>query len=375
MPHASDPCAFAPIAARLGAWYDVHRRDLPWRDVGDAYRIWLSEVILQQTRVAQGLGYYRRFVARYPTVEALAAASEDEVLKLWQGLGYYSRARNLLAAARQVMTEFGGVFPTRSDQLSRLRGIGAYTAAAVASFSAGEAVAVVDGNVARVLARLFDIAEPVADGAGRRLVEALADAMLDRRHPARHNQAMMELGALVCLPSAPTCADCPVAAYCEARRRATVTQRPVRRQRGAVPVVELHYLVVLHDGRFLVHRREGSGIWQGLYEFVRVDGDATGGVAAWLDRCLTPSARQSVGRITPLLAHLEHRLTHRQLIADVHVVETTRPLATSDFVAAPAGGYRAVGRAEWDEMAVPRPIAIANEKLFAFLDGHSQNNL
>ena len=212
------------IADILLDWYSREGRDLPWRRTRDPYRIWLSEVILQQTRVAQGTEYYLRFVGRFPDVRALAAASEDEVLKLWQGLGYYSRARNLHAAARQVVDDFGGRFPTTFAGVRSLRGVGDYTAAAVCSAAYSLPYAAVDGNVYRVLSRLFDIAEPIDTASGRRLFAELARSQLDERDPGRYNQAIMDFGALRCTPSPPRCGECPfgdrclaLAAECEGR--------------------------------------------------------------------------------------------------------------------------------------------------------------
>ena len=202
------------IADILLDWYSREGRDLPWRRTRDPYRIWLSEVILQQTRVAQGTEYYLRFVGRFPDVRSLASASEDEVLKLWQGLGYYSRARNLHAAARQVVDDFGGRFPTTFAGVRSLRGVGDYTAAAVCSAAYSLPYAAVDGNVYRVLSRLFDIAEPIDTASGRRLFAELARSQLDERDPGRYNQAIMDFGALRCTPSPPRCGECPFGDRC-----------------------------------------------------------------------------------------------------------------------------------------------------------------
>ena len=195
------------IADKLIDWYGVNGRDLPWRRTRDPYRIWLSEVILQQTRIAQGMDYYLRFVARFPDVGALAAADEDEVLKLWQGLGYYSRARNLHAAARQVVERYGGRFPAAYADVRSLKGVGDYTAAAVCSIAYDAPCAVVDGNVYRVLSRLFDLDLAIDTAEGRKAFAALADEQLDRRRPARYNQAIMDFGALQCTPANPSCND------------------------------------------------------------------------------------------------------------------------------------------------------------------------
>jgi A/G-specific adenine glycosylase len=354
------------LTADLGAWYDLHRRDLPWRRTRDPYLIYLSEIILQQTRVAQGYDYYLRFARSYPTVADLATAPADEVMKLWQGLGYYSRARNLMAAARQVMEEFGGTFPTTAHDLARLKGVGPYTAAAIASLAYDEPVAVVDGNVYRVLARLFDVDTPIDTPAGVRLFRALADDLLDRAHPARHNQAMMEMGALQCTPTTPDCTTCPVADRCAALMNDTVDLRPVKQQRLKVRTRFLHYFIIEHEGNFLIHRREEGDIWAGLYEFVLAERDAPTPVETLLAELLTPEAQSAVTRVTPLLLHEKQRLTHQLLQADSYVVSTARPLTTSDLTVK-AADYFTVSARNWLNFAVPKLISTLNGKLFAHL--------
>lgn len=262
-------------------WYIENHRPLPWRETRDPYRIWLSEVILQQTRVAQGLEYYLRFVERFPTAVDLAGADEDEVLKLWQGLGYYSRARNLHAAARQVAERHGGVFPTDYAAVRALRGVGDYTAAAIVSFSTDAPYAVVDGNVYRVASRLLDIDTPIDTTAGRKEFAAAAQRLLEEfletvgrkgEGAGRYNQAVMELGALVCTPRSPQCEACPLGTACLARRNGTVAERPVKQGRTVQTPRWFNYLhLVDRQGRTVVCRREGNDIWRGLYEFPLVE--------------------------------------------------------------------------------------------------------
>ncbi|MBR5850086.1 MAG: A/G-specific adenine glycosylase [Alistipes sp.] len=259
------------IAPALIAWYAAEGRRLPWRETRDPYRIWLSEVILQQTRVQQGLAYYERFIAQFPTIDRLAAASEDEVLKLWQGLGYYSRARNLHAAARQIMAQFGGQFPTTYAEIRTLRGVGDYTAAAIASMAFDLPHAVVDGNVYRVLARLFDLATPIDSTEGKKSFSTLAQSLLDLRHPATYNQAIMDFGALCCTPQRPSCDRCPLADRCLAYAANTHLERPVKQGRTTQRDRYFHYLH-LSDGRHtLLVRRGANDIWQGLYEFPLIE--------------------------------------------------------------------------------------------------------
>ena len=252
-------------------WYRVHHRSLPWRDTTDPYRIWLSEVILQQTRVDQGLAYWERFVERYPTVADLAAANEDEVLRLWQGLGYYSRARNLLTAARQVMEEHGGEFPLTYAQLKGLKGVGEYTAAAIGSIAFGLPEPVVDGNVYRVLARIFGIDTPIDSTKGRKEFRTLAAKLLDTRHPGDHNQAVMELGATVCTPKNPQCERCPLVVRCIARSTGRIAELPVKAGKTKVRTRHFNYLhIEAHNGIYL-RKRDGKDIWQGLWELPLIE--------------------------------------------------------------------------------------------------------
>jgi len=256
----------------IRGWYEKNKRDLPWRGTTDPYRIWLSEVILQQTRVDQGLGYYLRFVDAFPDVAALAAAGEDRVLKLWQGLGYYSRARNLHRAAREIAGS-GGRFPDTYEGLLGLPGVGPYTAAAVASICFGEARAVVDGNVARVVSRLHGVEEVVNAQPGSRMVADLATSMLDSGgeavavDPGLHNQAMMEFGALVCVPSGPDCAACPVRAGCSAYLNGRVEQIPVKKPKKKPVDRWMYFYIVSNGDRVLLSQRGTDNIWRSLYQF------------------------------------------------------------------------------------------------------------
>lgn len=250
---------------RIEAWYEQNGRKLPWRDTHDPYRIWISEIILQQTRVAQGYDYYVRFLERFPNVESLAQAHEDEVLCQWQGLGYYSRARNLHAAAQQIAS--GGGFPQTFDEIKCLRGVGDYTAAAIASFAYDEPCAVVDGNVYRVLSRYLGVDTPIDTARGQKEFRALAKEMLDERKPALYNQAIMDFGALVCTPKSPACDSCPLVDTCSAFALGTQEALPVKSHKTQVRNRYFTYLYVTDSkGRLLLHRRGDGDIWQGLYE-------------------------------------------------------------------------------------------------------------
>lgn len=347
------------ITYKLGIWFDQNRRDLPWRHTRDAYCIWLSEIILQQTRVAQGWDYYLRFVNKFPTVEALAQAPLDTVLKLWQGLGYYSRARNLHTAAQQVVAmhreagKDGEVqFPTRFAELLRLKGIGHYTAAAIASLSSDEVVAVVDGNVYRVLSRLFDIDTPIDTGKGQKEFQALADQLLldevNLNHglSSRHNQAMMEFGALHCTPTSPLCETCPLSPHCLALAHGTIEQRPIKQGKVKIRERHLHYTIYIYNEWLWVHQRQGGDIWQGLWEFVLSEGDEQ------------PDAGIEILK-------MKHQLTHQTLYADFRVVrlpDDADPTTHSAIQALPKD-YQRMTWTDWQHCAVSRLIDEANKRL------------
>ena len=257
---------------KLITWYLKNGRDLPWRKTRDPYCIWLSEIILQQTRVAQGLPYYLRFIEAYPTVIDLAHASEEAVLKLWQGLGYYSRARNLHAAAKYVAFELNGVFPTTYKELLKLKGVGVYTASAIASFCFNEPKAVVDGNVYRVLSRVFGLATPINSTKGQKEFQQLADELIDHKQPSEYNQAIMEYGATVCKPKRAECSTCTFQEVCHAYSNGNVDMLPVKLKKGKVIKRYFNYIVPISDDGFTVlSKREGKGIWTNLYEFPLIE--------------------------------------------------------------------------------------------------------
>ncbi|SEL73418.1 A/G-specific adenine glycosylase [Parapedobacter koreensis] len=252
-------------------WYNQHKRDLPWRHTRNPYVIWLSEVILQQTRVEQGLPYFYRFLTHYPDVISFAGAPEEEILLHWQGLGYYSRARNMHKAAKAVVAEYDGIFPKKYEDLIRLKGVGEYTAAAVASFAANEAKAVVDGNVFRVLARYFGIDEPINSSKGKKLFLGLADDLLDKVNPGLYNQAVMEFGAIQCKPKHPDCANCVLRLDCRALAERRVNQLPVKIKGKASRNRYFNYFVVTMGDRLLMNKRGTGDIWENLYELPLIE--------------------------------------------------------------------------------------------------------
>lgn len=291
----------------LIAWYRAGHRDLPWRTTRDAYRIWLSEIMLQQTRVAAVIPYYERFLAELPTVQDLAAVDDDRLMKLWQGLGYYSRARNLKRAAIEIVQRFGGVLPRTFSELLTLPGIGRYTAAAIASIAFGERVPAVDGNVLRVTARLDDDARDIADPAVKDAVfEALSADMPEAA--GEFNQAMMELGAVICLPNGePLCERCPLADMCKARQNGTVRLRPVKSPKRKRKVEPMTVLVLRHGDAFLIRKRPKTGLLAGLYELPHLEGAQSSGDAM---KSAAAMGLRPVGEITQY--DRVHIFTHKE---------------------------------------------------------------
>lgn len=261
------------ISHILLKWYDLNKRDLPWRKSRDPYKIWLSEVILQQTRVSQGWDYYMRFVETFPTVKDLAEADEDKVLKLWQGLGYYSRARNLHYAAKEIQTKYNGVFPTEYKDVLSLKGIGDYTAAAITSIAYDLPHATVDGNVYRVLSRVFGVDTPIDSTLGKKIFAELAQELLDEKNPGIHNQAVMELGALQCVPVSPDCTICPLVDMCVAYAEQTVSKLPVKQGKVKTRKRYFNYLDIRLKESLYLSKRGGGDIWEGLYELPLLEFD------------------------------------------------------------------------------------------------------
>jgi len=256
-----------PIARALLAWFRANARDLPWRRNRTPYTAWLAEIMLQQTRVEQGTPYFERFVAAFPAVQDLAAAAEDEVLKQWEGLGYYSRARNLHRAARIIVEEYGGCFPRTASGWMGLPGIGRYTAGAIASMAFGERTPVLDGNVIRVLARVFDISDCVDDTKTRKDLWAIAESLVPEKDPGSFNEAIMELGAQICRPRQPRCGECPLRRLCRAHAEGRPESRPVRRPAKTVPHRDMVAAVIRRNGNVLIARRPPKGLLGGLWEF------------------------------------------------------------------------------------------------------------
>jgi A/G-specific adenine glycosylase len=340
------------FATTLLEWFRKNARDLPWRHTTDPYAIWLSEIILQQTRIQQGLAYWERFMKRWPSVEALAAATEDEVLREWQGLGYYSRARNLHHAAKQIVAL--GSFPTTLEDIKKLKGVGDYTAAAIASFAFGLPAAVVDGNVYRVLSRYFGIDTPINTTEGKKVFAVLAQDLLpitqhqslslkgELEGASAYNQAIMDFGALQCTPQSPDCMGCPLMESCEAFRSGRVGELPVKLKTLKVKERHLIYIYIRCNGETAIRRRGPGDIWQGLWEPVAPSDLPTDVEAMQHARCLKKNVK--------------HVLTHQVLYADFYLLETeNRPVLPDDYIW--------IKESELDDYAKPRLIEILLQKL------------
>ena len=325
------------FASILLEWFRENGRDLPWRQTRDPYAIWLSEIILQQTQVKQGWEYWERFMHHWPTVEALAKATEDEVLREWQGLGYYSRARNLHYAAKQIVAL--GHFPDTLAEIKQLKGVGDYTAAAIGSIAFGLPAAVVDGNVYRVLARHFGIDTPINTTEGKKTFAAMAQELLPPKEASAYNQAIMDFGAIQCTPQSPHCDSCPLMESCIAFRERRVAQLPVKLKTLKVTERHLIYIYIRCQGQTAIRRRGPGDIWQGLWEPVLVDAESA----------VPPTAKL-------LCHHVKHVLTHRVLYADFYLLDTdVRPELPSDYIW--------ISESALDNYALPRLI----EVLLSFL--------
>lgn len=383
------------FANTIISWFRENGRALPWRETRDPYAIWLSEIILQQTRIAQGWEYWERFMAQYPTVEDLAAAHEDEVLKLWQGLGYYSRARNLHTAAKQIVAL--GHFPDTLEGIKQLKGVGDYTAAAIGSFAFDIPAAVVDGNVYRVLARYFGIDTPINSTQGKKEFAALAQSLLPSSKAsdslssfspasdfqsslslvAAYNQAMMDFGAIQCTPQSPKCLLCPLAETCEAMRSNRVAELPVKQKTLKVKTRHLSYIYIRCKGMTAIHRRGEGDIWQGLWEPFNASDIA--------EACASPSSAQAslsstkfstsltklssfkkelaadlhlsnVDALQLLAQDVKHVLTHRILLADFYLLETdAHPQLPDDYIW--------IKEEEIEDYGIPRLIELLLEKI------------
>ena len=309
--------SFTYISNKLTDWYDDNKRDLPWRDISDPYRIWISEIILQQTRVNQGLNYYNRFIERFPTVRMLADADEDDVLKYWQGLGYYTRARNLHKAAQQIMSDFHGDFPSDYNNIIKLSGIGEYTAAAISSFAFNNPYAVVDGNVYRVLSRVFGIQTPIDSSKGKKEFALLAQNLLSKTQPGIHNQALMEFGALQCVPVHPVCTICPLQSICMAFDLNLASHLPVKSKKKKSTNRYFNYLFIQYQGNTYLQKRVASDVWKNLFEFPLIESDHLLSSSELADNDIFKSLLLDIESVVihKISNPMKHILSHRVIFA------------------------------------------------------------
>ena len=350
--------ALSQISDTLTKWYIENKRELPWRDITDPYQIWISEIILQQTRVNQGMSYYLRFIERFPTVKTLAEANEDEVLKYWQGLGYYTRARNLHKAAKKIVSDFDGEFPKLHADILKLAGIGVYTAAAICSFAYNQPYAVVDGNVYRVLSRLFGIETPIDTGSGQKEFAALAQNLLSIQQPGMHNQAIMEFGALQCTTGLPDCVKCPLNTSCKSIEINNISSLPVKSQKTKITSRYFNYLFIEYQGNTFIQKRTGKDVWQNLWEFPLIESNHLLTDKELIDNQFSNSMFEKIRNITiskisnPMKHILSHRVIYAQFIT-ISLVEL--PTGLSDLKQIPIS--------ELDDFAVSRLMELFLETL------------
>lgn len=335
---------------QLLAWNTQHnRRSMPWKGEKDPYKIWLSEIILQQTRMEQGLAYYNRFVEAFPTVQHLAKAPEQQVFKLWEGLGYYTRCKNLIATAKQIATDLKGQFPSTYEGILQLPGIGPYTAAAIASFAFNLPHAVVDGNVYRVLARFFGMATPIDSTLGKKTFAALAQQLLPTDKAGLYNQALMDFGATLCKPMAPDCPHCPLKAHCQALATNQVKQLPVKAKAITKSVRWFHYLVVEHGGNWYVRKRPAKDIWENLYEFVLLETEGPLTPQELYQTAdfkkITKGLGHQVNRVSPLYTQ---QLTHLTIKGQFIRLTAKKPLQLA--------GYEAIAQKNLADLPFPKII-------------------
>ncbi|MFZ4724018.1 MAG: A/G-specific adenine glycosylase [Paludibacter sp.] len=313
------------ISSTLISWYNFNKRELPWRDINDPYKIWISEIILQQTRVNQGLSYYQKFIERFPTVIILAEANEEEVLKYWQGLGYYSRARNLHKAAQQIITAYNGIFPNKHNEVIKLAGIGEYTAAAICSFAYNQPYSVVDGNVYRVLSRLLGIETPIDSVIGKKQFASLAYELLDKSNPAIHNQAIMEFGAIQCVPVSPDCSTCCLKNNCKAYELNLISFLPIKSKKIKVTHRFFNYFFIEFEGQTYLQKRTEKDVWQHLYEFPLIELDHLLSTIEIYENEQVKNLFEGITDVQILKTTnpMKHVLTHRVIFAQFFTIKVS----------------------------------------------------
>lgn len=352
------------FSTAITGWYNQNKRDLPWRHTQDPYKIWVSEIMLQQTRVDQGIGYFYRFIAAYPTVQDLANAPLDDVLKLWQGLGYYSRARNLHVTAKCVVNEHGGKFPTSYEGLIKLKGVGDYTASAIAAFAFKQAIAAVDGNVYRIFSRYYGVFTPIDTTQGKKELHALAQEAVDKQHPDIYNQAIMDFGALMCSPKKPRCYDCPLIESCYAFRNGYVDQLPAKSKKVAQRTRYFSYLMIKQGAYTYINKRQAKDIWHSLYDFPMIETQKEVKPSAIVK---TKEWKELFGKAKLTVLHVsdmvKYPLSHQRLMTRFYIVE----LSSATYL--PQGDFIKIKIADLHQYSTPILIdsymaAEATEKYF-----------
>ena len=340
-----------PFAQALTRWYAQNKRELPWRKTNDPYKIWIAEIILQQTTVSQGISYYERFLEKYGNVAALASAPVDDVLKTWQGLGYYSRARNLHHAACQVMETRGGKLPANYDEWLKLKGVGEFTAADLCALAFGECRPAIDGNGYRVLSRCHGIDTPINTTSGKKEFAALAQELITGCNPADFNQGLMDMGALQCVPRNPDCPLCPLATQCVAYADGRQASLPVKKKQNKPKERFFTYLMVEKEGKTIVHKRTSNGIWQGLYEPILIESDTPALHQAVTGNEIFKQATHRFGRLTITAKSntLKHQLTHQTIYAQLFC-------ATAEKMEQTEKDEKIIEKNELEKYAVPKLV-------------------
>ena len=338
------------FSEKLMRWnIEANNRVMPWKGEKDPYKIWLSEVILQQTRVEQGLKYYNAFIRAFPTVKSLATASDDKIYKLWEGLGYYIRCKNLISTARYVYQELNGKFPPNYDGLLELKGVGGYTAAAIASFAYNEPRAVTDGNVYRVLARFFGIGSPIDNPAGKKIFSKLANDILDKNNPALHNQAIMDFGAIICKPRNPLCSNCPINNNCYAFKNDVVEELPVKEKRMIRRKRWIYYLVIEYDRKLYTRKRTASDIWENLHDFVPIETRKEVKIPSlFKSRQFLKLFTTGSYEVLHVSSIFRQQLTHQDIAGQFISIKTQRPLKLEN--------YMLLSQKELSQLAFPKFI-------------------
>lgn len=331
--------------------YNPNDRPMPWKGIKDPYLIWLSEIILQQTRVEQGWDYFLKFKNEFPNVDSLAKASEDKVLKLWEGLGYYSRARNMHSAAKYIVHELDGKFPEAYNEILKLKGVGPYTAAAIASFAFNEAKAVLDGNVFRVLSRFFEIKTPIDSTEGKKLFSKLANELIEPKQAALYNQAIMDLGAVICQPKSPLCIKCPLIKTCKAYRNKRVDELPVKSKKIKKRKRYFNFYLISDDKRVLIRKRSKGDIWQGLYELPNIEDDFNFQETDALEKFEGSFTNSTLkNKKIRKINSLKHQLTHQEINAVLFELKIDK---LPDIV-----GFQAISINNLNNFAFPRLISL-----------------